>query len=110
MLGEYMKKLTFYFSVAALFCLLGLPNVASAGVLDFANSINAIGGAVNSINHATRGTMSTIEYSQRFSDRRQERRDRKSVEAQYNNDTEAEYYRTIQETQQLEQRSQQNNL
>ena len=47
--------------------------------------------------------MSTVEYAQRFTDRQQDRKDRKRAEKEYNAAAEAEYYRTLYETQQLKQ-------
>ena len=48
--------------------------------------------------------MSTVEYAQRFTDRQQDRKDRKRAEKEYNENAEAEYYKTIQETRALEQK------
>ena len=46
--------------------------------------------------------MSTIEYGQRFQDRQQDRQDRKRAEKSYNATAEAEYYKTLQETRELQ--------
>lgn len=99
-----MKKLLLTSALAVL-CAFCVQMNASA---DIFNTINNIGGAVHSINSAARGTMSTYEYGNRFLDRRQERLDRKRAEKSYSDDAEAEYYRTLQETQKL--KNQNNNM
>ena len=106
--GEYMKKLIILCAFVCL-CSMSISSTAQAGYLDVLNAINATGNTINTINRTSKGTMSTIEYSQRFTDRQQDRKDRKAAEKEYNDDAEAEYYRTLQETQQLQQRQYYNN-
>ncbi len=88
----------------------GFNMETQAGYLDVLNVINSTANTVNSVNRAGRGTMSTVEYTQRFTDRQQDRQDRKRAEKSYNESAEQEYYRTIQETQSLRQRSEYSNL
>jgi len=82
-----------------------------ASFMDVLNTINHTSNTINSVNRATRGTLSTVEYGQRFQDRQQDRQDRKRAEKEYNRNAELEYYRTLQETQLLQQQTyQRNNL
>lgn len=78
--------------------------------MEVVNTINATGRAINSINSATRGTMSTVEYGQRFQDRQQNKQDYKRVQKSYNETAQEEYYRTLQETKMLEQQYQENQM
>lgn len=77
-------------------------NCANASFMEVLNNISATGRTINSVNSATRGTLSTIEYSQRFQDRQQDRQDYKRTQKEYNAAAQDEYYRTIQETRMLE--------
>lgn len=77
---------------------------ANASYFDVINAISNTAYTINSVNSAARGTMSTVEYSQRFQDRQQDRKDRKRSEKEYNENAEQEYYRTLQETQALRQK------
>ena len=88
----------------ALSFIVGFNMQAKADFLEVLNTINATSRTINSVNSAGRGTMSTVEYAQRFTDRQQDRKDRKRAEKEYNENAEAEYYRTIQETRALEQK------
>ena len=81
--------------------LIGVNIEAKADYLGVLYNIGATANTINSINRSARSTMSTIEYSQRFTDRQQERKDLKRAEKSYNESAEAEYYKTIQETQAL---------
>jgi len=78
-------------------------NLAQASFMDVLNTVNATGRAINSINSATRGTLSTVEYSQRFQDRQQDRQDYKRTQKEYNEAAQEEYYKTLQETKMLQQ-------
>jgi len=74
---------------------------AKADYLSVLYNIGRTADTINSVNRGTRGTLSTIEAAQRFQDRQQDIYDRKRVEKSYNESAEAEYYKTIQETQAL---------
>lgn len=78
-------------------------NFANASFMEVLNNINATGRTINTVNSATRGTLSTIEYSQRFQDRQQDRQDYKRTQKEYNEAAQEEYYKTIQQTKMLEQ-------
>ncbi len=90
---------TLAISFVAFFTLTNLK--AEAGFSDVLNVINQTSYTVNSVGRATRGTLSTVEYGQRFQDRQQDRYDRKRAEKSYNQSAEQEYYKTLQETKQL---------
>ena len=109
-----MKKRTFLVGMLAAVSLAffgGINNAAEAGFSDVLSIINQTSNTINSVNSATRGTMSTVEFGQRFQDRQQDRQDRKRAEKEYNRNAELEYYRTLQETQLLQQQTyQRNNL
>ena len=92
-------------SVLILNFIIGFNLEAKANFGDVLNVIYQTSNTINSVNRAGRGTMSTIEYGQRFQDRQQDRQDRKRAEKSYNASAEAEYYRTLQETRELQQRS-----
>lgn len=92
----------------ALSFIVGFNMQAKADFLEVLNTINATSRTINSVNSAGRGTMSTVEYAQRFTDRQQDRKDRKRAEKEYNAAAEAEYYRTLYETQQLKQQGNSN--
>lgn len=98
-----MKKKTFACIIltACIISWSGFVNKSEAGFTDVLNVINQTGRTINTINSAGRSTMNTIEYGQRFQDRQQDRQDRKRAEKAYNESAEQEYYRTLQETQQL---------
>ena len=99
-----MKKRKFLvglLSACFLSALIGFDFQAKADYLGVLYNIGATANTINSINRGARSTMSTIEYSQRFTDRQQERKDLKRAEKSYNESAEAEYYKTIQETQAL---------
>ena len=98
-----MKHGSKFFSLLFASCLLFSVNTASASFMEVLDTINATGRAINSINSATRGTLSTVEYSQRFQDRQQDRQDYKRVQKDYNENAQEEYYKTLQETRMLEQ-------
>ncbi len=108
-----MKKRTLLacvLSVAVLSFIIGINLEAQAKFSDVLHVINQTSNTINSVNRAGRGTMSTIEYGQRFQDRQQDRQDRKRAEKSYNASAEAEYYKTLQETQALKKYSNDNNL
>lgn len=96
--------------LAAFMICLGYNEKAQASFGDVLNVINATGRTINTVNSAGRSTMSTIEFGQRFQDRQQDRQDRKRAEKSYNANAEAEYYRTLQETQELKRYGYNNNL
>ena len=100
-----MRKLFIVFAFAML-----TTTIAQASFMEVVNTINATGRAINSINSAARGTMSTVEYGQRFQDRQQDRQDYKRVQKSYNETAQDEYYKTLQETKMLEQQYQQNQM
>ena len=77
-------------------------NCAQASFMEVLNTISATGRTINTVNSATRGTLSTVEYSQRFQDRQQDRQDYKRAQKSYNQDAMDEYYKTLQETKMLE--------
>ncbi len=93
-------------SAVCLTFLIGFDMQAKASYLDVINTISRTAETVNSVNRGARGTMSTIEASQRFTDRQQDRKDRKRAEKSYNETAEQEYYRTLQETRDLNNRYQ----
>lgn len=106
-----MRKRNFFaciVSVLILSFIIGFNFEAQANFSDVLHVINQTSNTINSVNRAGRGTMSTIEYGQRFQDRQQDRQDRKRAEKSYNATAEAEYYRTLQETRELQQRSNSN--
>ena len=100
-----MRKLFIMLAFAML-----TTTVAQASFMEVVNTINATGRAINSINSAARGTMSTVEYGQRFQDRQQDRQDYKRVQKGYNETAQEEYYKTLQETKMLEQQYQENQM
>lgn len=89
------------FSAIMLNFFAGFNYPVNANFTDVLNTINRTSYTINSVNKAGRGTMSTIEYAQRFTDRQQDRQDRKRAEKDYNANAQDEYYRTLQETQRL---------
>ena len=91
-------------------CTMLFTTTAQASFMEVVNTINATGRAINSINSAARGTMSTVEYGQRFQDRQQDRQDYKRVQKGYNETAQEEYYRTLQETRMLQQQYQENQM
>ncbi len=106
-----MRKRTIFtclLSILTLAILIGINTPAQASYGDVLRVISQTSNTINSVNRAGRGTMSTIEYGQRFQDRQQDRQDRKRAEKSYNASAEAEYYRTLQETRELQQRSNNN--
>lgn len=106
------KRLIFCctFCALALSFAIGFNMQANASFSDVLHTVNSASRTINSVNSAGRSTMSTVEYAQRFTDRQQERKDRKRAEKEYNASAEEEYYRTIQETQQLRQQYTNQNL
>lgn len=98
--GRIMKKSICLFAIGV-FALTNINLAAYASYFDVINSISNTAYTINSINSAARGTMSTVEYSQRFTDRQQDRKDRKRSEKEYNEFAQSEYYKTLQETQAL---------
>lgn len=100
-----MRKLFVLVACAMLF-----TTTAQASFMEVVNTINATGRAINSINSAARGTMSTVEYGQRFQDRQQDRQDYKRVQKGYNETAQEEYYKTLQETRMLQQQYQENQM
>ncbi|MBQ9246427.1 hypothetical protein IJ182_09195 [bacterium] len=99
-----MKKL--FALIAGALCLsffIGIDMQAQADFINVLNNISRTAETVNSVNRAGRGTMSTIESAQRFTDRQQDRKDEKRAQKEYNANAEQEYYRTLQETQALRQ-------
>jgi sensor histidine kinase YesM len=100
-----MRKLFIMLAFAML-----TTTIAQASFMEVVNTINATGRAINSINSAARGTMSTVEYGQRFQDRQQDRQDYKRVQKGYNETAQEEYYKTLQETKMLEQQYQENQM
>ena len=95
-------------SILTLAFIIGINTQAQASYGDVLRVINQTSNTINSVNRAGRGTMSTIEYGQRFQDRQQDRQDRKRAEKSYNETAEAEYYRTLQETRELQEHSNNN--
>ena len=91
-------------------CSMLFTATAQASFMEVVNTINATGRAINSINSAARGTMSTVEYGQRFQDRQQDRQDYKRVHMGYNETAQEEYYKTLQETRMLQQQYQENQM
>jgi len=101
-----MKKRTIFYS--ALFAMVlafivGFNMEVKASFLDVLDTVNSTARTITNVNRAGKSTMSTIESAQRFTDRQQDRKDLKRAEKEYNESAEAEYYRTLQETQQLKQ-------
>ena len=97
-----VKKL--FVAVIFAMCLsyfIGFNLPAKADYLSVLNTISSTANTINSVNRAGRGTMSTVEATQRFTDRQQDRQDRKRAEKSYNASAEEDYYRTLQETQAL---------
>ena len=85
-------------------------NTANASYFEVLSNIGSTARTINSVNSAARGTLSTIEFSQRFEDRQQDRRDRKRTEKEYNQNAEQEYYKTLQETEALRNQFYRNSL
>ncbi len=99
-----MKRKSPVMVITCAFCLsafIGFNMQAKADYFSVLRTIGSTASTINSVNSAGRGTMSTIEYAQRFTDRQQDRKDRKRAEKEYNQNAEEEYYRTLQETQSL---------
>lgn len=96
------KFLVCLVSVLVLNFIIGFNFQAKANFSDVLHVINQTSNTINTVNRAGRGTMSTIEYGQRFQDRQQDRQDRKRAEKSYNASAEAEYYKTLQETRELQ--------
>ena len=101
-----MRIVTVLFAFAAIF--LTLSSVKADSVYDVLNVINSTGYTIRNVNNTGRSTMSTVEYAQRFTDRRQERLDEKRAQKEYSQDAEEEYYKTLEETRQLQQQIERN--
>ena len=101
-----MRIATVLFAFAAIF--LTLSSVKADSVYDVLNVINSTGYTIRNVNNTGRSTMSTVEYAQRFTDRRQERLDEKRAQKEYSQDAEEEYYKTLEETRQLQQQIERN--
>ena len=84
-------------------CFISTTCSVQASFMEVLNTISATGRTINTVNSAARGTMSTVEYGQRFQDRQQDRQDYKRAQKSYNASAQDEYYRTLQETRMLEQ-------
>ena len=97
-----MKRARRVLSVLFVVGIMTTFNCAQASFMEVLNTISATGRTINSVNSATRGTLSTIEYGQRFQDRQQDRQDYKRTQKEYNAAAQDEYYRTLQETRMLE--------
>ena len=91
-------------------CFIGFNLKAEADFFEVLDNINRTSNTITNVNRASRNTLNTVEYAQRFTDRQQDRQDRKRAEKDYNETAEAEYYKTIQETQLLKQQYYNNNL
>jgi hypothetical protein len=107
-----MKKRKLVMVTACAVCVSFAAGFNMQAKADYFSVLRTIGGtasAINSVNSASRGTMSTVEYAQRFTDRQQDRKDRKRAEKEYNENAEQEYYRTLQETESLRQQQYYNN-
>ena len=102
-----MRIATVLFAFFAIF-LTTYSAVKAGGFYDTLNVINSAGYTIRNVNNASRSTMSTVEYAQRFTDRRQERLDEKRAEKEYSQDAEQEYYKTLEENRQLQQQLQRN--
>ena len=100
-----MKKNIVSSLVLALFasCIIGINSTAKADFMTVVDNIQRTSDAVNSVNQAGRGIMSTTEFFQRFKDRWQDRSDRKRAEKAYNEAAYAEYNKTLQEINTLQQ-------
>ena len=100
-----MKNTKLYLCIFAIFCFMSVtPKAQASSIMEIFSIINAAGTAINSVSGATRSAMSTFEMGQRVTDRTQERGDKKRAEKAYSDDTEEEYYRTLEETQTLQNR------
>lgn len=104
-----MKIATILFAFFAIF-LTAFSTVKAGGFYDVLNTVNSTGYTIRNLNNTSRSTMSTVEYAQRFTDRRQERLDDKRAQKEYSQDAEQEYYQTLQELNQLKQQVNNNNL
>ena len=100
-----MKKNTVTSLVIALCasCIIGINSAANADFMTVVDNIQRTSDAINSVNQAGRGIMSTTEFFQRFKDRWQDRSDRKRAEKAYNEAAYAEYNKTLQEINALQQ-------
>ncbi len=100
-----MKKI-FMNTLIALFVslVIGTYNTAKANFMTVVDNINRTSNAISSVNQAGRGIFGSFEFFQRFKDRRQERREQKQAEKNYNASIQQEYYKTLYEVQELEQR------
>ncbi len=83
--------------------IIGINSVAKADFMTVVDNIQRTSDAINSVNQAGRGIMSTTEFFQRFKDRWQDRSDRKRAEKAYNEAAYAEYNKTMQEINAMQQ-------
>ncbi len=100
-----MKKILMSTIIAlSVSLIIGASNTANADFMTVVDNIHRTSDAINSVNQAGRGVFSNVEYFQRFKDRRQERSEQKRAEKEYNASIQQEYYKTLYEIQELEQR------
>ena len=100
-----MKKnifITVIFSTF-LFGITGYNTTANADFMTVVDTVQRTSDAINAVNQAGRGIMSTTEFFQRFKDRKQDRSDLKRAEKAYNEAAKQEYDKTINEIDMLQQ-------
>ncbi len=105
------KKLVIITTSVLLFGLItGFYTPANADFMTVIDNIQRTSDAINTVNQAGRGILSTTEFFQRFKDRRQERADRKRAEKEYNKAAKMEYDKTLKEIEMLQQQYYNQNL
>lgn len=89
---------------------IGFNMPTNADFMTVVDTVQRTSDAINAVNQAGRGIMSTTEFFQRFKDRRQERSDRKRAEKEYNKAAKMEYDKTVKEIEMLQQQYYNQNL
>lgn len=107
-----MIKKTFFLAVICIITMgiTGFNTPAKADFMTVVDTVQRTSDAINAVNQAGRGIMSTTEFFQRFKDRRQERSDRKRAEKEYNKAAKMEYDKTVKEIEMLQQQYYNQNL
>jgi hypothetical protein len=94
--------------ISVIICMLvcgfeGFNTKANADFMTVVDTVQRTSDAINAVNQAGRGIMSTTEFFQRFKDRRQENADKKRAEKAYNEAAKQEYDKTVNEINMLQQ-------
>ncbi len=84
-----MKKQVIIFSLAAFLCGCFITSTEAAGYLDVLHSIRETGNTLQSVNSTLKNT---VEHTQRFGDRQDNRKERKRDKVNAEQDAERAYY------------------